>query len=108
MPKELKFRKVLAEQILTGQKNVTWRLFDDKDLSVGDKLQLIEWVNRNKFADAEITSVREKKMSEINDTDLEGHEKFASIEEMYQTYSRYYKTNVDDDTLVKIIQFKLL
>jgi hypothetical protein len=39
--KTLKFTTELCEQILCGVKTATWRLFDDKDLPVGDELQFI-------------------------------------------------------------------
>ena len=39
--KTLKFAPELCEQIITGTKTSTWRLFDDKDLTVGDELQFI-------------------------------------------------------------------
>lgn len=39
--KTLKFRSHLADLILKGEKDVTWRLFDDKDLTIGDQLELL-------------------------------------------------------------------
>ena len=38
--KTLKFAPPLAKMILEGNKTATWRLFDDKDLQPGDKLNL--------------------------------------------------------------------
>ncbi|MDD5032979.1 MAG: ASCH domain-containing protein [Candidatus Pacebacteria bacterium] len=106
--KKLKFRHFLAEEILAGRKNVTWRLFDDKNLKIGDGLELMDWESGEKFADAEIIKIREKKFGEIEEKDLEGHEKFESREEMLETYKKYYGDKVDRDTIVKIIEFKLL
>lgn len=39
--KTLKFTLQLCEQILAGTKTSTWRLFDDKDLAVGNELQFV-------------------------------------------------------------------
>ena len=39
--KTLKFTPELCQQIMAGNKTSTWRLFDDKDLTVGDKLQFL-------------------------------------------------------------------
>ena len=39
--KTLKFKKVLSELILKGEKNTTWRLFDDKDLVAGDDITFL-------------------------------------------------------------------
>jgi hypothetical protein len=106
--KTLKFRHHLAEEIIAGRKTVTWRLFDDKDLKVGDELELIDWESGKKFSDAKIVKVREKRLGSIEEKDFEGHEKFGSRKEMLETYRKYYGDKVDLDTVVKIIEFKLL
>ncbi len=106
--KTLKFRHHLAEEILKGRKTVTWRLFDDKDLKVGDEVKLLYWETKEKFANAEIINVREKKLGEIEEKDFEGHEQFGSKNEMLETYRKYYGDRVDWDTIVKIVEFKLL
>lgn len=59
--KTLKFRRVLAQEILAGRNNATWRLFDDKDLKIGDKLELLIWETKEKFAQAEIINVGKKR-----------------------------------------------
>jgi hypothetical protein len=106
--KTLKFRKELAKLILEGKKDNTWRLFDEKDISVGDEVSLLEWESKEEFAKAKVTSVKEAKLGRLTDKDKEGHEKFSSDKEMYKTYSTYYRQKVDEDTLVKIIRFELL
>ncbi len=106
--KNLKFRHHLAEEIIAGRKIVTWRLFDDKDLKVGDGLELIDWESGEKFADAEIIKIREKRLGDIKEKDFEGHEKFESKDEMFETYRKYYGDKVDWNTVVKIIEFKVL
>lgn len=70
--KGLKFRKELADIILAGEKNVTWRLFDDKDLREGDAVSLINWDTGEEFAQAKLTEVREKKMGMWNKKILKG------------------------------------
>ncbi len=106
--KSLKFRPFLATEILEGRKDVTWRLFDDKDLRIGDKINLINWETGEKFGEAEIIELEEKPMKELNETDYIGHEKFGNHEEMMETYQKYYGDKVNSETLVKIIKFKLL
>ncbi len=106
--KTLKFRQNLAEEVMAGRKTVTWRLFDDKDLKVGDDISLLVWEDGKEFAKGKITETREKKLSEITQQDFEGHEKFSSSEEMLETYQKYYGEKVDWNTIVKIIKFKLL
>lgn len=105
--KALKFRPHLADLILKGEKSSTWRLFDDKDLEPGDVVELINWTTGEKFAEADLTEVREKKMRDLQDSDFDGHERFESEEEMYRSYRTYYGDRVGPDTLVKIIRFHL-
>ena len=106
--KRLKFKEHLVQPVLSGEKDSTWRLFDDKDLQVGDKLEFINASSDEGFANAEILSVREKKLGEIQEDDFDGHEKFKNPEEMYETYKNYYGDEVNSETSVKIIKFKLL
>ena len=106
--KKLKFKEHFVESVLSGEKDSTWRLFDDKNLQVGDKLEFINASDGKEFANAEILSVIEKKLGEIQEDDFEGHEKFKSLEEMYETYKKYYGDEVNSKTSVKIIKFKLL
>ena len=94
--------------ILSGEKNATWRLFDDKDLQKGDEIGLINWDTGKVFGKAKLAEVREKKMGELEDNDFDGHEKFSSEEEMYQAYRAYFGDKVGPETIVKIIRFKLL
>ncbi len=106
--KTLKFRKNLSELILKKEKTTTWRIFDDKDIKQGDVMQFLVWETKEVFANAKIINVIEKKFKDLNEQDLDGHEKFASKEEMYATYSTYYNKTVDENTLVKIIKFELI
>lgn len=105
--KTIKFRDVLAKKILVGEKDVTWRLYDDKDFKEGDEVDLINWESGEKFGEVLLTSVREKKMGELLPSDFEGHEAYESEEAMYEHFRTYYGDKVGPDTLVKIIKFKL-
>ena len=58
--KTLKFKGYLVPKILDGSKIITWRLFDDKDLQVGDMLLFTNSASGKEFAKAEIVGVREK------------------------------------------------
>lgn len=105
--KVIKFRDNLAKLILAGEKDLTWRLFDDKNFQKGDVVDLMNWNTREIFGSAKLIQVWEKKMSELEQADFDGHEKFSSEEEMYRTYRTYYGDKVGPDTIVKIIRFKL-
>jgi hypothetical protein len=105
--KTVKFRDYLVPFVLSGEKNSTWRLFDDKDLNVGDDIELQVLVTNNPFAIAKITEIVEKPFKELTDDDKAGHETFDN-DDMYSTYSKYYKTKVGPETNVKIIRFELV
>ena len=106
--KTLKFAADLVPLVLEGEKDVTWRLWDDKDLSTGDKLSLVKRPELEEFAKAKITNAYEKKMGEIAEEDFEGHERYESNGDMYKAYSTYYGREVGPDTVVGIVRFKLL
>ncbi|MFA5986261.1 MAG: ASCH domain-containing protein [Parcubacteria group bacterium] len=106
--KTLKFRKYLSEQILAGAKTTTWRLFDDKDLRVGDEVSFVVWETGELFAQAQLTRVVEKCFDQVNEEDWRGHDRYASNEKMYRAFTQYYKKPVGPKTRVKIITFELL
>jgi len=105
--KTLKFKDFKAKWILEGVKTATMRLFDDKDLKEGDELELINSDSGEVFSKATITEVVYKKLNEIDDVDLDGHEKWENKDEMLQSLKKYYGDKVDWDTMVKVVKFKL-
>jgi hypothetical protein len=106
--KTLKFAEHLVPLVLSGEKTSTWRLFDDKDLQVGDTIILINKVTGENFSKAEIVKVEEKALGHIVDEDFDGHEKFESTEAMFEAYRTYYGDRVTPETIVKMIDFKLI
>lgn len=106
--KTVKFRSHLIPLIFSGEKNSTWRLFDDKNLSLNDEFEIQEWETGKNFGKAVIIKVEEKKLKDLQDSDFEGHEKYESEEKMYETYRKYYGEKVNPDTIVKMIDFELI
>ena len=105
--KTLKFKSHLIKPILNKTKTTTWRLFDDKNITENDEFIFINSDTSEKFTHAVVESVIEKPFSELTDEDWAGHERFESDDLMYETYTKYYKQPVDENTLVKIIRFHL-
>jgi hypothetical protein len=103
--KNLKFAPELCLQILAGTKTSTWRLFDDKDLTVGDELTFVNKETLESFGTGEITQLSTKTLGTLEESDWIGNERFASDEEMYETYRSYYGDRVNPNTEVKIIHF---
>lgn len=106
--KSIKFRDHLVKLVMSGEKDATWRLFDDKELSEGDVIDLVNWNTKEVFGEAKLTKVYEKKLGDVEESDFDGHEKYQSEEEMYKTYRTYYGDKVGPETVVKIIRFKPL
>jgi ribonuclease HI len=109
--KSLKFEHDAAQRVLKGEKTSTWRLYDDKDLSVNDDVQVIDKVDSShpetwrKLGVAHIDSIIQKRLRDIQPQDYEGHEVFTDRAAMLKTYQHYYGPQVDDQTPVKIIRF---
>jgi ribonuclease HI len=109
--KTLKLNHELAELVVNGSKRTTFRLFDDKQLSVGDEVQFIDKVDPDDsgtwvtIGTGIIESVSEKRIRAITPFDYEGHEPYKDTNEMIATFQKYYGPTVTEDTPVKIIQF---
>lgn len=109
--KSLKFEHMVAELVRHGEKTSTWRINDDKNLSVNDEVRLIDKVDPDRpetwrvFGVARIDRVIEKRLGDITSEDKEGHEQFDSQEEMLNTYKRYFNNDVTLATPVKMIYF---
>lgn len=105
--KTVKFASNLVPLILAGEKTSTWRLFDDKNLQVGDEIHLQEFGASHPFASAIISKVVVTRFGKLTDKDKEGHESYSSDQAMYDVYSGYYGTKVGPATELKIIHFVL-
>lgn len=109
--KSLKLDHELAELVRAGKKRSTWRLFDDKDLSVNDEVRLIDKVDPDRpetwrvIGTARINMVIQKRLGDIEGADYDGHEPFVSKQDMLKTFQKYYGIDVNFDTVVKIIRF---
>jgi hypothetical protein len=103
--KTLKFAPELCEQIIARIKTSTWRLFDDKDLTVGDEINFVNKATLESFGTGEITQLYTKTLGTLEESDWIGHERFDSEEAMYSTYKTFYGDRVTPETEVKIIHF---
>ncbi|HSH18667.1 MAG TPA: reverse transcriptase-like protein [Candidatus Saccharimonadales bacterium] len=112
--KSMKFDHELAEAVLRGEKSSTWRVRDDKSLSVNDEVRLIDKVDPKRpetwrvFGVARIERVIEKRLGEVSPADFENHESYGSIDEMLTTFRSYYGNDVNLSTPIKFIHFTLL
>jgi hypothetical protein len=105
--KRLKFSESLPELVLSREKDSTWRINDDKDISIDDVLSLCR-SDGIEFARARVKWIKITRFRYLTDEDKQGHESFSSDVEMYRTYSGYYNMDVTPDTPLKIIKYELL
>lgn len=105
--KTLKFKNFKAEWILERVKTSTMRVFDDKDLQKGDELELVNSDSGEIFSRAIIREVVYKKLEDLDDVDLDGHEKWNNKDEMLESLKKYYGDKVNLDTMVKMVKFQL-
>jgi ribonuclease HI len=112
--KTLKFNHADAQLIEAGGKNSTWRLYDDKDLSVDDVLKVIDKVEQDKpdswrvIGEARVEEVIEKKLGSVSPQDIRGHKEFTTKDQMLELYRSYYGMRVTLDTPVKIVYFAFI
>lgn len=109
--KKLKLDHELAQMVLAGVKTSTWRLFDDKDLTVNDVVELIDKVDPEQpqawkmIGTGRINRIIEKRVGDIQPEDYEDHGPHESPEERLKAYKGYYGDRVTWDTPVKMICF---
>lgn len=109
--KKLKLDHEQAQMVLRGEKTSTWRLFDDKDLTVNDRIVLVDKVDPEQpqtwkvIGIGRINRIIEKRLGDIQPEDYDGNEPHASREARLAAYQGYYGDNVTHDTPVKMVYF---
>lgn len=109
--KSLKLDHKLAKLVLSGKKTSTWRIHDEKNISVNDTIELIDKVDPADPASwivigiATVNSVSEKRLGELTPEDFDGHKVYQTTEEVIATYRSYYGDDVGKTTPIKMIHF---
>lgn len=110
-PKQLKFKHQPAKDILAGIKTVTFRFFDDKNIRVGDVVEVIDKVEQDNPASwlvigtMQVSMVSEKRACDVSGDDWLGHTTYSSTDEFIKTYAEMYKQPITAETPLKIIRF---
>lgn len=92
----------------------TWRVFDDKDIRVDDRLVLIDKVDLHDhnsweaFGEAVVTSVTEKHVAEVGKADFDAVTADESPEALLHRLQQYQGSSVTLQTPIKIIRFSFL
>lgn len=109
--KKLKLDHAAAQKVLSGKVSSTWRLYDDKDLTVNDAVALIDKVDPaapqtwRVIGVATITRVVEKRIGDIEQSDMRAGEDFDSPEILLEAMRQRYGMNVEWDTAIKLVYF---
>ena len=77
--KKLRFAPHLVPLVLNGSKTTTWRLFDDKDLQVGDEFEMLHSETQEKFATGKIISINITKFKNLTESDHKGHKSYNLV-----------------------------
>jgi hypothetical protein len=102
--KGLRFAAPYPPILFTGEKNKTFRVTGGERFNAGDFISL-RYVDGEEFARAVVLEKYRKRFEELNERDWEGHERFASPEEMYRTYSNWQGFPVDPKTELDVIVY---
>lgn len=110
--KKLKLDHGSAQQVLAGAVTSTWRMFDDKDLTVNDQFELVDKVQPDSpqtwkvIGTARIGRIIEKRLGDIQPDDYNGSDAVSEPpHERLKRYQSYYGDRVTWDTPVKMIHF---
>ena len=104
-----KFTPRLTEDVQAGKKTSSIRL-EKKNVEVGDAVKLITRFSETEtraFAYAKITRVDYMKLKDVP-LDLDGHESYASREEILKDYQRYYGPQITLETEFYIYYFEMI
>lgn len=106
--KTLKFDNSQIDKILSREITSTWRLADEKNIQVDDQIQLINAETGSVFAEIIVDKITTKRISDINDSDMLGHAQYENNEDIVDSFRKYYGHNIDQNSVVKIINFSIL
>lgn len=109
--KYVKVSHKVAKLILEGEKSSTWRVNDEKNISVDDDIGIIDKVDAKDqgtwqvIGTGKVSSVVQKRLKDIKNHDLGPGEEFENMEDMLKTFQDYYGPDINLNTTVKIINF---
>ena len=104
--KPLKFSATSIPSIESGEITKTWRLFDEKQLEVGDVIRCLNSDTGQPFGYATITQVVTKRIKDLDDNDKNGHETYGDEEKILARFRKFYGDTVTRETVIKVISYE--
>lgn len=86
---------------------VPFRLSNTSNLKVDDIISLSN-NDGQEFAQAIILQIKDTSFENLSEDDKSAHKEFSSDEEMYQTFSSYYHTEIGPKSKIRIIKFRIV
>ncbi len=110
--KQLKFEHLFAQEIIQNKRNTTLRI-DDKNIMIGERVQLVDKISSNKPQEWEVPGdliITGKQMFRLDnmplellkDTELDSADK----DMLYSFLRRFYGESINSDTVVSLLSFK--
>lgn len=112
--KQLKFEHTFAEAIRAGKKTATFRVNDDKDLRIGDVVQIVDKVEANHpktwliIGELKIEDIKHVPLEDLSRDQLAQAESFDSKDEMLQTFRRFYGEHINMSTPILVLNFSFV
>ncbi len=108
--KILRFNHIEAENIKKGLQTATLRINDEKDISVDDKILVVDKVHEEdpkSWKAIGVATIDRVSTQRLGDLHLESadFEQFGSMTELYKQLAIFYGDPIDENTHVKVIQF---
>lgn len=111
--KTLKLDHELVELVISGNKTSTWRVHDDKNLSVGDEVSIVDKVDP-KLAETwkvigtvRIHRIDAKRIDEVTMSEMAEHG-YMSTDNMVTVFKQYYGDNISKATEIKLLYFEVV
>jgi ribonuclease HI len=112
--KILKLDHQFAQQVLSGERRSTWRMFDEKHLSVGDEIQIVDKVDPDDdgtwliIGEGKIEQVTEKRLADVSENEYKTEEAYTSLDDILAEFRKFYGPLVTSATPVKIVKFSFV
>jgi ribonuclease HI len=108
--KKLKFDHEESQRIQDARSFTVWRIYDDQQLSVSDRVQLVDKINVADPTSWKLISVAiveqliEKRLGDVSPDDYDAINTYASSKEMINHFRSVYGPEINESTPVKILK----
>lgn len=103
---ELKFADVFVDQLLRGEKTVTFRIGLDPEIQEGKGVWLCD-SSGNRIVMRKVEEVVNMTIEQAARQDLKGHKSYASAEKLVEAMEGYYPDrDIHEHTRIDVVRWK--